>query len=468
MSLGFYIITNLQWYNYKIERVVLKHHKVRWHIYYFVVPFFAYHFFASSNNEILFYAFFYVALLPALLYWHRKLDKKLVVTDRVKRFFLMLIVLALFGNISCIISDSCSTNPLFFPLVLTIIGTHFNEKIIFEGFKSKANDKLNKMKDTTIVAITASYGKTSIKNFLYQILKTKYSVYKTPRSVNTLGGIIKDINDDIPDGTEIYIAEAGARERGDILEITHFLNPQYAIVGQIGAQHIEYFNTVDNILQTKLELLQSKRLEKAYVHKDNHAYGDKISTYPNELTIIDSSLDGVKFSINIDDKIEEFHTPVLGGFNANNIAVAIMIALEFGIELDVIKKSVSELQPVEHRLQMIKAGNKVILDDSFNGNFDGMNESIHIASKYKGRKVIVTPGLVESIEELNIKIAKKINETFDLVIITGDLNAKLLSKNITSPQKIVLKEKKQLEYFLKTHTKEGDLILFANDAPNFI
>jgi UDP-N-acetylmuramoyl-tripeptide--D-alanyl-D-alanine ligase len=448
--------------------VILKHHKVQWHFIYFVLPFFAYHFFASSGNVLLFYIFFYVAFLPTLFYWHRKLDKKLVVTARVKRFFVMLTVLALFGNISCIVSQSCSTNPLFFPLVLTLLGTHFNEKIIFEGFKQSATEKLERLKDLKIIAITASYGKTSIKNFLYHILKSKYSVYKTPRSVNTLGGIVKDVNDDLTESSEIYIAEAGARERGDILEIAEFLNPQYVVVGQIGAQHIEYFKNVGNITQTKLELLQSKRLEKAYIHKDINTYGDHISHYPTELEIVSSTLDGIKFKLKIDDIFEEFSSPILGRFNANNLSVAIFMALELGIELDSIKKSIANMEPIEHRLQKIDTGSKLIIDDSFNGNFEGMNEAIELASQYDGRKVIVTPGLVESSEELNTKIAKKIDDIFDLVLITGDLNAKVLSSNIHKPQKIQLKEKKQLEYFLKTHTKEGDLILFANDAPNFI
>ena len=72
-------------------------------------------------------------------------------------------------------------------------------------------------------------------------MQTKFKTYKTPRSVNTIGGILKDVNDDLPLDTEIYIAEAGAREKGDIEEISLFLNPQIAVIGSVGRQHIEYF-----------------------------------------------------------------------------------------------------------------------------------------------------------------------------------------------------------------------------------
>lgn len=469
MSLGFYAIINLQWYNYKIERVLLKHHKVQWHIIYFLIPFLSYHILIRYGLGIAFYSLFYAIYLPMLFIWHKRLDKKLVFTDRVKRFFILLIVLTVFGNISCLlIGESCSANPLFLPLILTLLGSHINEKLIFQGFKDEAYKKLSNMTNTKIIAITASFGKTSIKNFLYQILKSKYDVYKTPRSVNTLSGIVKDINNDLVKNADIYIVEAGAREKGDIQEIAHFLNPHIAIVGQIGAQHIEYFRTVHNIQQTKLELLQSNRLQKAFLYKDINVFGEKIAKYPQDLEIVSSTLDGLKFQLTINDKVEEFETSILGAFNANNISVAILVAVELGVDMASIKQSVKNLPPIEHRLQKIQSGTKIIIDDSFNGNFDGINEAINLASTYKGRKVIITPGIVESSDELNTQIAQRIDSIFDLVIITGDLNAKVLSNNIHKPQKIILKEKKQLEYFLKTHTKDGDLILFANDAPNFI
>jgi len=70
--------------------------------------------------------------------------------------------------------------------------------------------------------------------------------------------------------------------------------------------------------------------------------------------------------------------------------------------------------------------------------------------------------------ESNVKLAKAIDDNFDLVIITGQLNAKLLQKTITKTKVIMLPNKQELEEVLIKHTTIGDLILFANDAPNFI
>ena len=138
------------------------------------------------------------------------------------------------------------------------------------------------------------------------------------------------------------------------------------------------------------------------------------------------------------------------------------------MSIDEIKVALKDLPQVEHRLQVIKAGGKVIVDDSFNGNLEGMLEAVNICSSYPGRRVIITPGLVESTDEANILLAKEINEKFDFVIITGSLNTHLLSANIDNEKIFILKDKSQMEATLAQKTNVGDLILFANDAPNFI
>lgn len=86
----------------------------------------------------------------------------------------------------------------------------------------------------------------------------------------------------------------------------------------------------------------------------------------------------------------------------------------------------------------------------------------------KVRKVIITPGLVESTDESNILLAKEIDKYFDIVILTGSLNTHLFSDNIDKSKQYILKDKSKMEEILAEKTKAGDLILFANDAPNFI
>jgi len=457
--LGFYVITVLQWYSYRVDRILFHFHKPLWHLLYFVVPVATY---IAAYKFFWIYLFF--GLIPSLILWQKRV-KGLVITDRVKRFF---VYVGLFETLNLLLLNKYHYNPgigVLAVVVLAVLASEFTEYLLFLKFKKAAKEKLKKI-NPKIIAITASYGKTSIKNFLHQILKEKFNAYKTPRSVNTLKGIVKDINVDMPENIEIYIAEAGAREKGDILEIAEFLENEYSILGKIGPQHIEYFKTLENIKNTKLEIFKTPKLKKGYSYEV--PYNDKVEVIKERIKNIEASLDGIKWDLDVNGETHTFECRLLGGFNAINISLAVYMALELGMEIEEVKNRVQKLEPVAHRLQKIEVGGKIIIDDSFNGNLEGMLESYELVNRYRGKKVLITPGIVEATEEQNVKLAKKIDEVFDLVILTGEINKKTLCENIVKSDKIVLNSKKELEKVLAENTKAGDLILFSNDAPEYL
>ena len=458
-AIGFYLITVLQWYNYKINRIIFHFHNYRWHIFYLLIPLITY---------IFAYKFFWIYLffgyIPALLFWFRRIKKPLNVTKRVKRFF---ITLGFIETLNLVFMNKLHYNPgvaLIGVIVLTLIITELTEYLLFVKYKSMAKNKLQKI-NPKIITITASYGKTSIKNFVYELLKDKFNSYKTPRSVNTIKGIVLDINTSLPENIQIYITEAGAREKGDIREIVKFLENEYSILGKVGPQHIEYFKTLENIKKTKLEIFESPKLIKGFSYDIPH---EKAILIKDKISNVKADLNGTEWDLEIDGKTEHFKTKILGGFNSINISLAIYQAYEFIKDIEYLKQKVLQLPYIPHRLQKIEVGGKIIIDDSFNGNIEGMLESFEIVKTYPGRKVIVTPGLVEANDEMNEKIAKKIDEVFDLAIITGHINKDILCKNILNTDKVYLGDKSKLEKMLAELTKAGDLIIFSNDAPEYL
>lgn len=582
LLLGFYLITCLQWFSYKPARIIFHFTKPAWHLYFLILPLAAYFGceiaaslcaakFGAASSYVLHAAKILIvaAYALALYFWQRGLDKKLVFTPRVKRFFAILAV-CVFSFNAAFYAAGGPILPIFLPLGAGLAASFAYERAQAAKFKAAARKKLAQMPSLTIIQITASYGKTSIKNFLYQILKNDFRCYKTPRSVNTLAGLVRDVNEALPADTQIYIAEAGARLSGDIAEITEFLAPQIVVVGEIGAQHIEYFKSIENIRKTKLEALTSARLKHAFLHSCTQKSADeRVTIYDEGLEIQSADLDGIKFSLslsedesgasgensaphadisaaegkgqgdfNLDassaaceekdknsknygadfddvnsifhaewgerefyeqatrgDKIcgdkeqgaqeaakerkisngrrelcerHEFFAPILGKFNAANLAACIKIARFLGLSTDKIKSHVAHVGAVEHRLARLDAGGKIIIDDSFNGNLSGMLQSYELMRSYGGRKVIITPGIVESTREDNETLAAKIDEIFDLAIITGELNSEALQSRIDPAKTIVLKDKRDLQRVLSENTHSGDLILFSNDAPSFI
>lgn len=470
LSLGYYLITNLQWYNYSLYRVVSKHHKWRWHLLYFVLPIVLFVLFNLFGYGGFFYLFCLFVYIPMLFFWAKKLDKPLKWTGRVFRFYAIYLLFILL-DIGMQMLYGKNIFSYFIALAFSLVVSNLFEYFLLNRYKKIASEKIASMSHCKIVLITASYGKTSIKNYLTQILKSRYMVHSTPRSVNTLVGIIADINTQLDSRSEFYIVEAGARQKGDIAEIAQFLNPQYVIIGKLGEQHLEYFKSFENIVETKYEALQSNRLRHVLVESSNPIpqYAlNKVQKAPMGIKNIVATLSGTKFELEVDGEYREFETPVLGTFNAYNIALAILMAKKMGMSLSEIGSKVKKLNSVEHRLCKSEVNGRIILDDSFNGNLEGMLEAIRISSEYQGRKIIVTPGIVESTEEANIELAKEIDKVFEIAIITGELNSKILSSTIERSKKILLKEKGMLENTLKATVKEGDLILFANDAPSYI
>jgi len=471
LAMGYYFITNLQWYSYKLNRVLFHHTKTWWHFVYFLIPFTLYAFVESVSD----YGFVVVMMyLAALYFWYKELDKPLVFTGRVKRFFAAMLLFAVF--MAVVFKYFAVVLPIFLAYFVSL----FIEKMLFNGFKVKAQKKIESMEAMMVVGITASYGKTSIKNYVEHLLKAKYKTYATPRSVNTLSGVMKDINEDLPVDTEVYVVEMGARGEGDIAEISTFVNPHYVVVGKIGPAHIEYFKTIENIRNTKMEILQTSRLKEAWVHESArvkpeanvHTFGTKenldirtkeaVPEYVIEN--VEATLENTSFTLGG----VRYSASILGAFNAMNLAAAVLVAKELGLSDEQIQKGLSTLKPVNHRLQRIDAGGKVILDDSFNGNIDGMMASFDLASTYEGRKVVITPGLVEVDNALNIQVARRANEVFDLVVVTGDLNYAIFKEYVEADKLVKLATKGEMEAMLIEQTRRGDLILFANDAPSFV
>ncbi len=463
-TLAYYFMSAMQWYSYRLERILFHYHRYDWHVFFFLIPLLGYYLVPSP------WVLGVYALYPLGVYlWSLKIDKKLVLTSRVKRFFVFLSFLFVFQFLLCLSVLPCEKMGVLIPLLVAHLLSVLYEKMLFEGFKKDARNKLDVRKKMKVIAITASYGKTSIKNFLAQILSRSFRVYATPRSVNTLAGIVKDINEALPRETDIYIVEAGARQKGDIDEIARLINPHIAIVGCIGEQHLEYFKTLETIRNTKMELLNSNRLEKAFVHTSAYVQPNAITTlFGEDIRAINANLQGTSFELYLDGAFHGFTCNLLGAFNAINLAAAIHVAYECGMSIEAIKERVAHLESVEHRLQKIEAGGKLIIDDSFNGNLEGMLSSYELIARHEGRKVLITPGIIESSVEANTLLAQKIDAIFDVVILTGKTNTPLLDSLIHRPEKIILSDKSKLQECLAQTTHVGDVILFSNDAPSFI
>lgn len=335
------------------------------------------------------------------------------------------------------------------------------------------------------IGITGSFGKTTTKNILAEILGKEYKVCVTPQSYNTEMGVTKTVLERLDD-EDVFIAEMGARKSGDIEILTKLVKPNYAIITAIGLQHLESFGSLDNIEHTKFELLKYMGEGSAVINGSN-ASGLKLYKWckiPKFLTCKEGSYayakdvklnsEGSSFTMVLDGRELKCKTKLLGQCNIDNIVSASALASIMKIcDKDIID-AISQLEPSSHRLELINGNGVTIIDDSYNSNLIGAREALKVLAMFEGKKIVVTPGIVEMGEqqaEVNFQLGAAIADVADYVIVMNEENKNYLLSGLISHS-----FSQNCVYFAQSRTVQKDLlkkimsagavVLFENDLPD--
>lgn len=326
-----------------------------------------------------------------------------------------------------------------------------------------------------VVGITGSYGKTGTKQILLSILSQKYRVLATPRSHNTPLGLALTINGNKLEDYDILIAEMGARHLGDIDELCEICPPDYSIITGICPQHLESFGSEQNIVKAKGEILARTKTA-AFIAADCY---DLFKDAPCKTLCADCASNisatsaGTSFTLTLDGQSASVTTKLLGKHSAENIALAAEVAYELGLSLAEISAAISNLEYIEHRLQLIKSGEVNILDDGYNSNIKGAAAAIEVLKSFGGRKICVTPGLVELgiLEESeNGRLGEQL-AGLDYVILVGDTLIAPVREGYAQAggdmQKLqTVQSLAAAQEVLKGILSAGDTVLFLNDLPD--
>lgn len=343
--------------------------------------------------------------------------------------------------------------------------------------------------DLIRIGITGSYGKTSVKEMLKTILEEKYNVLATPSSYNTPMGICKTVGD-LKEGHDVFIAEMGARHVGDIARLASIVKPNYAIINGIVGQHLESFGTLAAVQQTKYELVESMSSGVVAYTVDNEAtsvlFSDcKIESVPCGIDLaksptvyaedIELSSEGSSFTLCVGESRVRCQTVLLGSHNISNVCLAAAIAFKMGLTAEEICAGIARMRPIKHRLECVKNSYGVtVIDDSYNANTRGIDAAMEVLSEFDGRKIVVTPGLVElgREEDLeNYRLGKKMAVVCDIAILVGKsatyrIQDGLIDGGFDNENIIIVKDLESAKRKLKKVLKRGDVVLFENDLPD--
>ena len=432
--------------------------------------------------------------------------KPLVVTARVKRLigttsiFYLLPLFALLLNSNNmklgVFAVFALAILLYMNAIVLLIANTINkytvEKYVYHSFKAKAISKLSSMNNLKVIGITGSYGKTSSKNILSDILNIEYIARPTPKNLNTPYGLIMTVNNHLDKFDDILIAEMGAYKCGEIKELCDLVHPKYGILTRIGTAHLETFGSEENIQKTKFELIESLPLDGIGVlNKDDI----KQVSYPlkNQCKIlwigihekdvdvrasnIRCSSKGTTFDVTFkgDKKKYSFETKLLGEHNVYNILASLALGREFGISITKLMQAVRLVRPVEHRLELKKLGNFYQIDDAYNSNPTGAENACKVLGMMPGLKVVVTPGMVELGEkesEYNERFGEQIASVADYVVLIGEKRTKPIQKGLKNKKfdmdnVIIYNDVRKAYTFISgLRTKKDVYALFENDLPD--
>ncbi len=430
---------------------------------------------------------FLIVNLPA------KAKKPLVFTARVKRMivsFTLITAIFLFPA-SRFLGIYVYSLFLFLPCFIIILANFINtpiEKAVGNHYIKEACDRINSLPRLTVIGITGSYGKTSTKFYLKEILSAKYNVLMTPESYNTTMGVVKTVRESLMPTHDIFICEMGAKNVGEIKEICDIVKPDFGIITSIGPAHLESFKTIENITKTKFELCDALPEENTvFLNGDNEYiashtpsrnavyYGAENTKASVKAENIKVSEHGTSFDVICADGRYLFETKLLGKHNVINILGCISVALHLGVSLPEMALPIRRLKSAPHRLELRGGGETVIIDDAFNSNPSGSRAALDVLSEFPGVRIMITPGMVELGDkeaEYNRDFGKYACDKCDYVFLVGTRITKSIKDGLLScgfPEERCItfgKVTEAINYAYGIEEGKKKYVLLENDLPD--
>lgn len=448
----------------------------------------------------------YYLVIAYLLKKHQKQEQvkiPLAFTSRIKRLCVTVLILYLipiyfmftnynenFSSIYYLILGALIYLNYFIVYIANIINIPV-EKCVYLYYKSKAVNKLKSLNNTEVIAVTGSYGKTSTKNIISDILNVRYTAFPTPKNFNTNYGLIRTINEYIDKYNDYFIAELGAFRKGDIKSRAAIVKPKYGVLTKIGTAHLDTFGCIENTTKAKFELIEAlpndgigflnidDELQVNYQLKNKikivwYGLSDKADIYASDIKY---SSEGMSFNVHFknDNNSYEFKTRLLGEANVYNILAGIAISKELGLTIPQLQQGVLKVKSTEHRLEMKKHGNIIYIDDAYNSNPVGSKMALDVLKLMPGKKVVITPGMIEMGNEqydVNYKFGQFIASSVDLTILVGKEQTKPIQEGINSAgfdkdKLIIVNDVKEAISIAQNMYKNTNVyILLENDLPD--
>ncbi len=293
-----------------------------------------------------------------------------------------------------------------------------NGKLIFvkdtlKSLNNLAEFSRNRIKDLITICITGSSGKTTLKDWIFKVLKEFKNSYRTSGNLNNQIGMPLTLAN-MPRDTEICVLELGMNTPGEIRTLAKIAKPDIAIITNIGSAHSGNFNEVKDIAKEKAEIFSFlNKNSVAIIPSDSDHYNlmykkaskktERIYSFGYaancELKII-RDRSPWKFSI-LDQKVEFKKNITFINWHLNIVVILGLMKI-LNMTIKKVVPSIKKLRPIQGRGQtnQISFKNKsfTLIDESYNSNPESLMQAIQNLHNYKisnSRKICIIGDMLE-------------------------------------------------------------------------
>jgi len=237
--------------------------------------------------------------------------------------------------------------------------------------------------DAKVIGLTGSNGKTTTKELINCVLKTKYLTTHTEGNLNNHIGVPLSILK-IKNNTQFAIIEMGASHIKEIEFLCKIAEPDFGYITNFGKAHLEGFGSEKGVVKGKSELYQFLKKNKGLIfyNLDDKKQVELLFDYEKKFGF-GKTFGNIKYSIKsdnpeivIDINGKHIKSSLYGNYNVENIIAAVSIGLCFNIEINKIQKGIAGYISSNNRSQIISKDKNKIFLDAYNANPSSMLLSI--------------------------------------------------------------------------------------------
>ena len=373
--------------------------------------------------------------------------------------------------------------PIIWPY-LVILPLELGRLVIVEPSQARQveqTEEIFKSHQATKIAVAGSYGKTSMKELLSVVLGSKKIVAATVANHNVAIEHAKFARK-LTGKEEILIIEYGEGGPGDVARFSQHTHPDIAIITGLAPAHLDRYKSLAQAGKDILSLADYVDSKNVYLNGDSSALSPFIKnsyhSYTEEgvgkwkVSDVSVSITGTSFSLQNSKQKLNLTSGLLGRHQIGPLSLAAMLGLKFGLNNKEVEQAIAETKPYEHRMQPYELSGAWIIDDTYNGNVDGIKAGTELLHELPAkRKIYVTPGLVDQGSEtktVHLRVGQLIAAAQpDVVVlmqnsVTGFIQEGLKEGNFKGELKLV---SDPLDFYrnLESFVAAGDLVLMQND-----